>query len=93
MDKKHLIEKDSAGWQFFVRTSFVLAMTAVATGVYFLPVDAWTRGFMAIGILYLVGSSFTLAKALRDEHEANRFINQVREAKNERLLSEFEMKN
>lgn len=75
-----------------MRTSFVLAMIAVATGVDFLPVDAWTRGYMAMGILYLVGSSFTLAKALRDEHEAERFLNQVREAKNERLLSEFELK-
>lgn len=87
------IEKDSAGWMFFVRASFVLAFLAVGIGIYFLPVDPWTRGYMAMGVLYLIGSSFTLAKALRDEHESNRFHNQIREAKNEKLLKEFELKS
>ena len=91
MNNGNNIQKDSAGWLFFVRASFVLALVSVSVGVWFLPVDLWARGFMAVGVLYLVGSSFTLAKALRDEHEADRFINQLREVKNEKLFKEFEL--
>lgn len=91
MDKGNQIERDSAGWLFFVRMSFALSLFAVAVGVYFLPVDVWTRGYMGIGILYLVGAAFTLAKTLRDEHEATKYLNQIREAKNDKLLKEFEI--
>lgn len=93
MDKGIKIEADSAGWRFFARTSFVLALTAVTLGVYFLPVDLWTRGYMAMGALYLVVSSFTLAKTIRDEHESEQYINQIREAKSDKLLRDFELKS
>lgn len=93
MDKKLKIEADSAGWRFFARISFGLALTAVACGVYFLPVDLWTRGYMAMGALYLTVSSFTLAKTIRDEHESEQYVNQVREAKNDKLLRDFELKS
>lgn len=93
MDKGIKIEADSAGWRFFARTSFILALTAVTLGVCFLPVDLWTRGYMAMGALYLVVSSFTLAKTIRDEHESEQYINQIREAKSDKLLRDFELKS
>ena len=40
--------------------------------------------------LFLVGSSFTLAKTLRDNHEALRLVNRVKSAKTERLIREYE---
>lgn len=93
MNKGIKVEADSAGWRFFVRASFILAMISVTTGIYFLPVDLWVRGYMGMGALFLVVSSFTLAKTMRDEHEAEQYLNQVREAKNDKLLREFEMKS
>ena len=92
MNNGNYIQKDSTGWLFFVRASFVLSLIAVFSGIYFLPVDLWTRGYMAMGSLYLVVSAFTLAKTLRDEHEAEKFHNQIREVKTEKLLKEFELK-
>ena len=35
-----------------------------------LPVDVWVRGFLGIGSLYVVTSTFTLAKCVRDRQEA-----------------------
>ncbi|MEV5352754.1 YiaA/YiaB family inner membrane protein [Streptomyces sp. NPDC093516] len=49
--------------------SFAVAMAATAIGIYRLSADAWVRGFLAIAVLYLVTSSFTLAKVVRDRQE------------------------
>ncbi|MFH8499255.1 YiaA/YiaB family inner membrane protein [Streptomyces coeruleorubidus] len=49
--------------------SFAVAMAATAIGIYQLNADAWVRGFLAIAVLYLVTSSFTLAKVIRDRQE------------------------
>ena len=86
----HGIQTNSAGWLFFVKASFALALAAVALGVYFLPAEPWVRGYLGIAILFAVGSTFTLAKTIRDEHEAQRLINRVSEAKTERMLKDFD---
>jgi hypothetical protein len=52
--------------------SFAVAMAATAIGVYRLDANAWVRGFLAIAVLYLVTSSFTLAKVIRDRQEGPR---------------------
>jgi hypothetical protein len=38
--------------------------------------------------IFTVGASFTLAKTVRDEHEANRLINKIEDAAAERVLRE-----
>ena len=50
--------------------SFGVSAVAVGIGITYLPVDRWTRGFLAIGCLFLVSSAFTLAKCVRDHQEA-----------------------
>jgi len=50
--------------------SFAIAMAATAIGIFKLTADAWVRGFLAIAVLYLVTSAFTLAKVIRDRQEA-----------------------
>lgn len=52
--------------------SFAVAMAATAIGIYQLEADAWVRAFLAIAVLYLVTSAFTLAKVIRDRQEAGR---------------------
>jgi len=49
--------------------SFGLAMMFVVGGIYFLPADGWVRAFLALGALFLVNSSFALAKCVRDQQE------------------------
>lgn len=70
--------------------SFGVAMGAVALGIYFLDADAWVRGFLAIGVLYLVTSCFTLAKVIRDRQEEGRIASRVDQARLEKILAEHD---
>lgn len=77
---------------FYVQAwiSFSVAMSANLLGIAYLPVDGWTRGFLSVGVLYLVTSTFTLAKCVRDAHEAGQVLSRVDEARLERLLAEHD---
>ena len=84
------IHRDSPAWLFFVRVSFVAALAANALGIAFLAVDPWRRAFLAMGALFLVTSTITMSKTLRDDFEARRLLNRISEARTTKLLREFE---
>lgn len=84
-------QHDTSAWIFQVWASFLLASGCTLAGVYFLPVDLWVKGFMLMGMLFTVGSTFTLAKTIRDNHESKRFINRMKEAKAEKILRDYEL--
>ena len=48
--------------------------------------------FPAMSAMLLTGSTFTLAKMLRDRHEAQRLHQRIEEAKTEQLLKTYELK-
>ena len=77
---------------FFLQAilSFVVSVLAVLGGIAYLPVDGWTRAFLAIGVLYAITSSFTLAKCVRDQHETQAVILRVDEARLDRFLAEHD---
>lgn len=52
--------------------SFSVAMAATAIGIFKLNADAWVRAFLAIAVLYLVTSAFTLSKVIRDRQDGAR---------------------
>lgn len=56
-----------------------------------LPVDNWVKGFMGMGMTFSIGSSFTLAKTIRDNHEAYKLISRVDEARVEKLLADHDL--
>jgi len=70
--------------------SFGVAMVAVMFGVLYLPVDGWVRAFLGLGALYLVTSSFTLAKCVRDQQESQQIYSRVDQARIEKLLAEHD---
>ncbi|WP_394840350.1 YiaA/YiaB family inner membrane protein [Pendulispora rubella] len=70
--------------------SFVVSVGMTGVGIAYLPVDAWVRGFLGMGVLFTVGSCFSLAKTIRDEHEDKRLISRIDEAKTTRILRDFE---
>ena len=67
--------------------SFAVAMAATAIGIFQLSADAWVRGFLAIAVLYLVTSAFTLAKVIRDRQEAGQIVSRVDQARVDKLLA------
>ena len=70
--------------------SFAIAMAATGIGIYQLSADAWVRGFLAIAVLYLVTSAFTLAKVIRDRQEAGQIVSRVDQARLEKLLADHD---
>ncbi|HET7684300.1 MAG TPA: YiaA/YiaB family inner membrane protein [Marmoricola sp.] len=70
--------------------SFGVALIAVLFGILYLPVDGWVRAFLGLGSLYLVTSSFTLAKCVRDQQESSLIFNRLDQARVEKLLAEHD---
>ncbi|MFD9023199.1 YiaA/YiaB family inner membrane protein [Streptomyces parvulus] len=70
--------------------SFSVAMAATAIGIYQLRADAWVRGFLAIAVLYLVTSAFTLAKIIRDRQEVGQIVSRVDQARLDKILVEHD---
>ncbi|MBX9724036.1 MAG: hypothetical protein K2X81_21700 [Candidatus Obscuribacterales bacterium] len=91
--ERPLISENSPGWMAFVWISFGLSIGSTSVGIYNLPVEHWVQGFMAMGLLFSVGSCFTLSKTVRDNHEAKKLINRVTEVKTERMLHDYELKD
>lgn len=77
---------DSPAWTFQVWAAFVISVGATAWGIYWLPADLWTRGFLAIGLFFTVSSCFALAKTVRDRHEAEQSQRRRDAAEAERIL-------
>ncbi|MEM8934455.1 MAG: YiaA/YiaB family inner membrane protein [Acidobacteriota bacterium] len=86
----HVVQKDSSAWIGFAKLSFGLAFGTTLVGIWFMPVEYWIRGYMTMGLVYSIGAAFTLAKTLRDEHEADKLINKISSAKTARILKEYD---
>jgi hypothetical protein len=83
------MHRDSPAWIFYTYISFAAAGLLTIGGIAVLPVDFWTRAYLLMGIFFLTGTSFTLSKTLRDQHESGRLVNRLEEAKTEKLLKEY----
>ncbi|MGE3914284.1 MAG: YiaA/YiaB family inner membrane protein [Hyphomicrobiaceae bacterium] len=79
---------NTGAWLTFTYAQFACAAFMAGLGIWFLPVDVMVKGYMLMANVFLVGSAFTLAKTLRDEHEARRLANRLDEARTEKLLME-----
>ncbi len=88
-----LITENSQAWMACVWISFAASISSMALGIYNLPAEFWIKGYMAMGLLFCVGSCFSLAKTTRDNHEARKLINRVTEVKTERMLHDYELKD
>jgi hypothetical protein len=77
---------------FYVQSalSFAVALTAVGIAVALIPIDPWIRGFLGIGVLYVVTSAFNLAKCIRDRQESESTLSRVDRARLEKLLTEYD---
>ena len=70
--------------------SFAVALGAVVLGICYLPVDPWVRAFLAVGSLFLVTSSFTLAKCVRDAQENSLLAHRLDQARVDKILAEHD---
>lgn len=82
------MSKTTAGFLVQCVVAFAVSFLATVVGILFLPLDPWQRLFLAISVLFLVSSTFGLAKVVRDQQEASTVRVRLDEARVERLLAE-----
>ncbi len=70
--------------------SFGVSVIGLLWAVLYLPIDPWQRGFIAMTSLFLVSSTFTLAKVVRDKHEEQNVVSRIDQARVERILAEHD---
>ena len=80
---------DSGSWVNFTKISFLISLSAMIGGITMLPLDFWIKGYFAMGLFFLISSTISVSKTLRDKHEYDRIINRVEEAKTEKILKEY----
>ena len=90
MSETPVKQQNTAAYHMQAVISFGLALTAVAVGIFKLEADAWVRSFLAIAVLYLTTSAFTLAKVVRDRQEVGQIVSRVDQARLEKLLAEHD---
>ena len=83
------MHNDSPAWIFYCYVSFATALAMMLGGILFLSTDVAMRLYFIMGTIFLVGSSITLTKTMRDQHESGKLVNRIEEAKAERLLKEY----
>ncbi|KIQ63186.1 hypothetical protein TR51_31005 [Kitasatospora griseola] len=82
--------RTTAAYFLQAAASFALAAIALTIGIAYLPVSAWMRAFLAVGVLYVITSAFTLAKVVRDRQEEGAITSRVDQARLEKLLAEHD---
>ena len=63
---------DTGGWIAIVWVAFAAAVSLTAWGLWRMAsVTDWHRGYLCVSWLFLVSTTFSLAKTTRDKHEAD----------------------
>lgn len=84
------INDSSTQWDFFVRIAFAIAIAATAIGISLLPGPLVVKGYFSISSLFLVFSTITLSKTIRDGHEAQRLHNRISEARTSKMIRDLD---
>ena len=64
---------DTPMWGMVVWGGFMLAMTLTGWGLWRMNVNPAYKSFLLVSWLFLISTVFTLAKTLRDKHDADLF--------------------
>jgi len=80
----------SSAWVIQTWLSFALSVGVTAVGIWNLPVDTWVKSFLGMGLLFSVGSTFSLSKTVRDQHEMDQLGTRLDEARVAKMLSEHD---
>ena len=83
-------QTNTPAWVTFTYLSFGAAVFMMGAGVWMLPVEFWAKGYLAMAMVFLIGSTFTLAKTQRDQFEGKRLTSRIEDAKTEKLLMEID---
>ena len=77
---------------FFAQAAiaFGVALIGLVFAILYMPGDPWMRAFIAMTTLFLVSSTFTLAKVVRDNQENASVTSRIDQARVDKILSEHD---
>ncbi|MBZ5737904.1 YiaA/YiaB family inner membrane protein [Nocardioides mangrovi] len=90
MDSKAPAAKNTAAFYAQSAIAFGLALFTMLVAVYYLPADPWPKAFLALGTVFLVTSSFSLAKCVRDAQESQYVVSRLDQARVDRILADHD---
>lgn len=62
---------DTQFWIIQVWSAFIISLSLTAWGVFRMNIDSWHKWFLVGACVFLLSSAFSLAKTLRDRHDAD----------------------
>jgi len=71
--------------------SFAVSLLGLLFALLYLPVDPWVRAFLGMTTLFLVSSSFTLAKVIRDAQDDKYVVSRLDQARFDKILAEHDI--
>ena len=80
--------KHSQAWVSFTYMNFAVSTFLMGAGIFWLPLDMPTKGFLLMATLMIIQSAITVTKTMRDNEESGKLINKIEDAKTEKLLME-----
>jgi hypothetical protein len=84
------LNSSTSSWDFFVKLAFAIAVGSTAMGIYLLPGELIVKGYFMISSLFLVFSTITMSKTIRDRHEADRLHNKISEARTTKIIRDMD---
>lgn len=90
MAHKTVNQDHSSAWIVQTWLSFIISISATSLGILHLPVNAWIKSYMGMGLAFTVGSTVSLTKTQRDLHESKKLTSKIEEARVERILTEHD---
>jgi hypothetical protein len=87
---QYSVSDSSSQWEFFVKFSFAIAIASTMTGIWLIPGALVVKGYFMISSLFLVFSTITMSKTIRDGHESSRLHNKISEARTSKMIRELD---
>ena len=87
---EYSISGHTSQWEFFVKTAFAIAIGSTLLGIYMIPGALIVKGYFLISSLFLVFSTITLSKTIRDDQESQRLHNKISEARTSKMIRDLD---
>lgn len=70
--------------------AFGVALFTMLGAIYYLPAEPWPKAFLALGLVFLTTSAFSLAKCVRDAQESQYVVSRIDQARVDRILADHD---
>ncbi len=86
----NVMQRHSDAWVKFSYISFAVSCVMMSGGLILAPIDLAMKGYIAMAAVMVIQTTVNLTKTMRDNHEADRLVNKIEDAKTERLLRDVD---